>query len=191
MRLIFDGVHDAVIGQTGRIRVEMMRAGLPSLADERGFCIVQMPPVRTAARKISAPPFLWTPVEGPHDQLWTELDWPDDHNLVASAAQMDSGVLMIYYSTIFPRYATQLAAFERRDAALARSFTERYKIWLAVHSLLIHKSQEGAELSRGAGPEVGDELMEAREREERCRVATLSTVFAAREVQMPVPIETE
>ncbi len=191
MRLIFDGVHDAVTGQVGRIRVEMMRPGLPSLADERGFRIVEMPPVRKATRQLSVPPFDWTPVEGPHDQRWTELDWPDDHNRVASAAMMEDGVLVIYYSTVFPKYATQLAAFERRDAALARSFTERYKIWLAVHSLLIHKSQQEAEAVKAITPEMDTELIEVREREERCRVATLSAVFAAREVQIPSPVEVE
>ncbi|MGQ0671033.1 MAG: hypothetical protein ACT4PO_15460, partial [Actinomycetota bacterium] len=192
MRLILEGTTSPRVGEAGTIRVELMRLGLPSLADERTFRVVETPPARPADRRVSLPPFDWRAVEGPDDRRWTELEWPEDPALVASSAQMEGdGVLWIYYSTVFPKYADQLAAFERRDPALARSFTERYKVWLAVHSLLLYQSQQEAEAARGAGVELDPELVEQREREERCRVATLSTVFAAREVEMPAPVDAE
>jgi hypothetical protein len=117
--------------------------------------------------------------------MWSGLDWPDSPAAVASSAEMDAGTLVIYFSTVFPRYANHLAAFERRDAALAHSFTERYKIWLAVHSLMLHQQQQ--ERAQGGAPPMEDDpdQAEAREREERCRVAVLSALFAAREVQLP------
>ncbi len=191
MRVILDGSTGAQVGATGTVRVELMRTGLPSLVDERAFRIIETPLARPASREVGLPPFEFHPVEGPEDQIWTDLVWPEDPNLVASSAQMEDGVLIIYYSTVFPKYSGHLAAFERRDPALVRSFTERYKIWLAVHSLLLYRSQQEVETARGTGPELDPEIAEQREREERCRVAILSAVFAAREVQIPIPVDTE
>jgi hypothetical protein len=104
---------------------------------------------------------------------------------------MEDGVLVIYYSTEFPKYLTQFATLERRDAALAQSFSERYRIWLAVHSLMLYQRQQDTEAAGGTTPEIDPELVEALEREERCRFATLSAVFAAREVQMPTGVDIE
>jgi hypothetical protein len=103
---------------------------------------------------------------------------------VASSANKENGLLVIYYSTAFPKYATQRAAFERRDPALANSFTARYEIWLAVHSLLFYQDQQAASSSSGQGQqrEEDPEFLEAREREERSRIATLASLFASREV---------
>jgi hypothetical protein len=163
---------------------------LPTLADERDVAIVATPPARPATRAVTLPPFDHLPVEGPDDPRWATLGWPDSINAVASSAEMEGGTLMIYYSTVFPKYANQLAAFDRRDPALARSFTERYKIWLAVHSLLLYQDQQiaGGQPRADEDPEIAD----AREREERCRTATLAAVFAAREVQLsPAAAEVE
>jgi len=192
LRLILEGTASPRVGEAGAIRVELMRLGLPSLADERTVRIVETPPARPASRRVSLPPFDWRAVEGPDDQRWTELGWPEEPGLVASTAQKEGdGKLWIYYSTVFPKYANQMVAFERRDPALARSFTERYKVWLAVHSLLLYQSQQEAEAARGARPELDPDVADQREREERCRVATLSAVFAAREIQIPVTVDSD
>jgi hypothetical protein len=193
LRAIFDGAADAAIGQRGTIRVELARPGLPTLHDERAFEIVAMPPARPAKRSVTLPPFECVAVDGPDDPRWATLGWPDNVATVASAAEMEIGTLTIYYSTVFPKYAQQLATFERRDPALARSFTERYKIWLAVHSLLLYQDQtQGTAGEERPRIEEDAEVAEARERQERCRTATLAAVFAAREVQLgPVPVEAE
>lgn len=193
MRIILEGAANASVGANGTIRVELTRPGLPSLADERPFRIVETPSIRPAARQVTLPPFETRPVDGLDDEQWTTLDWPDDVNAIASAAVPENGKLIIYYSTVFPKYASQRAAFERRDISLSASFTKRYEIWLAVHSLLLYQEQQDRAASSGQrqAVELDPEVTEAREREERCRVATLSALFAAREVQMPAPVETE
>jgi hypothetical protein len=192
LRAIFEGAPDAKVDQTGTLRVELTRPGLPTLSDERNVEIVTTPPARPASRAITLPPFDHQPVDGPDDPQWATLGWPDNVNTVASSAELESGTLMIYYSTVFPKYANQLAAFERRDPVLARSFSERYKIWLAVHSLLLHQDQISA---AGTTPQRTDEdpdIAELREREERCRTATLAAVFAGREIQLsPTAVEPE
>jgi len=95
---------------------------------------------------------------------------------------MENGKLTIYYSTVFPRFATAQAAFQARDASKATSFIERYKIWLAVHAFFLNRDQEALAASRVAEPSVDESVSELREREERCRMAVLSSLFAAREV---------
>ncbi|HKX09645.1 MAG TPA: hypothetical protein VJN67_15710 [Stellaceae bacterium] len=192
MRVITEGAPTASVGATGAIRVELSRPGLPSLSDERRSRIVEVPPARPASRQAALPPFETRPVAGPDDEQWSTLGWPDDISSIASSALTENGKLIIYYSTVYPKYATRRAALEQRDTAIADSFSKRYEIWLAVHSLLLYQEQKDKE---GTGDqslaESDPSVEEAREREERCRAATLSALFAAREVQLPSGTEDE
>ncbi|HUI28960.1 MAG TPA: hypothetical protein VLX91_01995 [Candidatus Acidoferrales bacterium] len=184
MRAIFEAKNDAAVGSQGTIRVELSRPGHKMLVDQRTFKIVEAPPARTTERYITLPPFRVEPVGGPDDQLWAELGWPDNINSVASSAEMDNGTLVIYYSKVFPKYADRVAVFERRDTALASSFTGRYEIWLAVHSLLLHQDQQQtATEAQRSQPTEDLEVEETRERQERCRLATMASMVAAREIQ--------
>lgn len=184
MRGVFDAIAAAEIGQTGRIRVELTRTGLPVLADEREFVIVAEPPVRPGTRQVPLPPWRIQRVEDRSDSLWTALDWPDDVNAVASTAQMEQGELVIYYSAAFPRYAHIRGNFERRSPALATSFTTRYEIWLAVHALLMQQDQQTV-TGESVTPEQDTEATEQRDSQERIRTAVLSTMFASREAEQP------
>jgi hypothetical protein len=66
---------------------------------------------------------------------------------------------------------------------------------LAVHSLLHYQDEQtlAAQRNQGDSPEGEDrrqqdpELEEAAERQERCRIAVMSALFASREVQLEVP----
>ena len=103
---------------------------------------------------------------------------------------MEDSQLVIYYSTFFPKFAQAREALERRDTSLALSFTRRYEIWLAVHSMLMHQDQQAAEaatattLTRPVAAE-DDGSASAREQQERCRMATIAALVAAREVESP------
>jgi hypothetical protein len=185
LRLITEGASSANAGDTGSIRVELSRPGAPTLFDERQFRIVEIPQTRPARQRATLPPFVMRAVNGPSDTHWIELAWPDDVSEVASSAEMEDSVLTIYYSTVFPKYARQRQVLEQRDISRADSYTKRYEIWLAVHSLMLREQELRAEPNRTAMPSaVDDEMAETREREERVRVATLSALFAAREVQL-------
>jgi hypothetical protein len=189
MRAIFEASADAVVGSTGLLRVELSRPALPILSDERPFQIIERPPARPSDRRVNLPPFDVRPVPGPESPVWSQLGWPDNPNAVASAAIQEDGTLVVYYSTVFPKYANQRDAFERREPALANSFASRYEIWLAVHSLLLYQDQQQAAANEPSGPRPGEEdpeLIEARERLERCRIATMAVLFATRELQLPL-----
>ena len=183
LRLIAEGSNSGAIGDAGTIRVELSRPGAPTLFDERPFKIVDVPTAKPAPQRATLPLFELEPVNGPTDNHWIDLAWPDDVNEVASQALIEEGKLVIYYSTVFPKYARHRQALEQRDLSKANSYTKRYEIWLAVHSLMLREQQLKSE---GDALTISDEdeSSEAREREERVRVATLSALFAAREVQI-------
>jgi len=196
MRAVVEGATTAQAGHTGKLRVELTRTGLPVLIDERAYRVVAVPEVKPTGRQVSLPQFEILPVNGPDDPQWTQLGWPEDINTIASQAEMEGGKLVIRYSTVFPKFAGQRGYFESRDPALAESFTRRYEIWLAVHSLLHYQDQQLAQAGASAetepiakqptkeeDPEVADRL----EQQERCRIAVMSSLFAAREVQMEMP----
>jgi hypothetical protein len=181
MRAILDVPGGTPVGANGTLRVELSRPGLPTLSDQRGIVVKEAPPARPSPQKLSLPPFDIRPV-APDDEQWATLAWPDDFGTVASSAEMENGTLVIYYSTVYPSYAETLARYEQRDPGLAVSFSKRYEIWLAMHSLLYHRDQEAAQ--HPALEEADTNAAETRERQERCRMATLAALFADREVEL-------
>lgn len=193
LRAIIEAPNTAQVGHAGTIRVELKRPGQTMLVDERTYRVVTAPAAKPAGRQVSIPLFRHVPVAGPEDSKWIQLSWPDNINAIASQANMEDGCLVIYYSTVFPKFAAQRANFERRDLDTATSFAKRYEIWLAVHSLLRYQDEQAAQTSKHEAegtaerPAEDSEAMEARDREESCRVAVMSSMFAAREVQMETP----
>jgi len=188
MRVICEGSSGANVGDVGSLRVELTRPGLITLHDERTLSIVDTPKVLPDEKRISMPDFEVLAVDGPEDPMWSTLGWPDRPEEVASSAQAENGKLVIYYSKAFPQYVNVLQKFERSDCAKARSFSERYKIWVAVHSLLLHQHQQES-LTKLADED--DEHAELREREERRRMAVMAALVSAREVQQPLRLESE
>jgi len=183
MRAIIKCLSDAKIETKGTIRVELSRTGMPSLSDEHPYMIIKPPEARAARHKTTLPPFRCIPID-PENEMWSTLGWPDDISKVASQAVFANNELQIYFSTVFPRFFDQLTLFERKDTTLANSFTERYKIWIAVHSLFIFEQQQSdgknREEEQNAELQAEKELWE---REERCRNAALAVLFAAKEIK--------
>lgn len=183
MRAILDVPEGTAVGEKGMLRVELSRPGLTTLWDEREVIVHEAPPARPGRQALSLPPFDTRPV-GPDEERWRELGWPDDVAAVASSAEMENGTLVIYYSTAYPKYAGLRARYEQKGQGLARSFTIRYEVWLAAHSLLFYRDQEEAAAQHPTPEEADSDAMEDRERQERCRMATLAALFAGREVEL-------
>ena len=183
MRVVFEAPPQIEVGRSGTIRVELNRVGLPNLFDERRVRIIEKPPVRSTISRSSLPPFDFRSVDGPESPLWINLDWPEDRASVASSARMEDGTLVIYYSTVFPNFVKHRAAFEQKSPQTGSSFVERYKIWLAVHSLLAYQDQQAREAAEQV-QEIDPDVEERLEREERCRIATMSALIASREMKV-------
>jgi hypothetical protein len=182
LRAVLDVPEEARIGATGTLRVELSRTGMGALSDQREIVVHEKPPARSGREQLSLPPFETRRVL-PDDELWADLGWPDNVTVVASSVEMENGILVIYYSAAYPTYTGQLAKYEQKNLAIAESFTKRYEVWLATHSLLFHRDQEDARAQHQVA-EADDELAEDWERRERCRMATVAALFASREVDL-------
>jgi hypothetical protein len=185
MRAVFDCPVDARVGGKGTIAVELHRAGLPTVSDSREFKIVAKPPAKEDNRQTNLPQFDPRPISQ-EDSMWTDLGWPDDVAAVASQGVVENGMLVVYYSTQFPRFKERQRIFERKDPTLALSFQARYEVWIAVHSLLHHDQEQ-----RKANVSNDDEYDSAVEHAERVRVATMAAMIAAEEVSAPDADPTE
>lgn len=174
MRVILDCSKNAVLGLTGEVSIEISRPGLSTLSAKASYQIIEKPEAPPDKKKISVPQIEWVPVEGPDDQTWSTLDWSEDVKQVASSSILGRDKLTVYYSKVYPNYSSVYKKFERTNTALAHSFDVRYRIWLAVHSLLIEQDKKQSE---------DVEKFEETEFEERCRIASIASMFADREVR--------
>ncbi len=186
MRVMVDCGDASKPDDTGELRVELSRAGQPLLADSRKITVIKRPEAKEAVQKIVMPQFRVVPVD-PDSPEWLRLGWPDDTAIIASYAERDEGVLVIYYSTAYPKYFQALKQLEKRDTTGAASFTRRYEIWLAVHSLILDEDQTSHKGE--AHPGIQEEQLEKIEQAERCRMAIVAAMVAAREIQSPDAIE--
>jgi len=174
MRVILDCSKDAVSDLTGEVSIEISRPGLPTICAKTPYLIVEKPEAHPDKKRISVPPIDWVAVEGPDDPTWSTLDWPDDIKQVASSSILSHDKLTVYYSKMFPDYSNAYKKFERTNTSFAHSFEIRYRIWLAVHSLLIEQDKKQSE---------DIEKFEETEFEERRRIATIASMIANREVR--------
>jgi hypothetical protein len=126
-------------------------------------------------------------VDGPDDENWAYVTEDTDDRDVhrhASGAEMNEGVLYVYYSTAFPRFVSERQRFEHQNPGLAQSFQKRYELWITVHALLVH-NDELNDRDDIASEEVAAEL----QRQERCRLASVAAMVAAQEVKTGVNTE--
>jgi len=174
MRVILDCSKNAVLGATGDIFVEISRPGLPALTAKATYLIVEKPEATPDEKGIAVPNIDCVPVEGPEDPNWGLLNWSQDVNQVASSSNLGNGGLIVYYSTVYPNFSNAYKKFERKDPTMAQSFEFRYRIWLAVHSLLIEEDKKQSE---------NIDKFEETESEERRRIATIASMIANQEVR--------
>ena len=151
---------------------------MSTLSDERDYLVVETPKPKDDDHKTAFPQIKVIPVDGPDEENWTYVtDDTEDRDLTrhASGAEMSDGVLYVYYSTLFPRFASERKRLEQQNPLLATSLVKRYELWLAVHALLVHDDEENAKDASG------DEMAEKEySRQERCRLASIAAMVAAR-----------
>ena len=183
MRIGIECANTVVAKSQGSIRVELYRAGLSALGDEKAYEVVDAPKPKDRSQAGVFPDFKVIPVGCPDDPQWSLVNADSGSTDVAahaSGAMMDNGVLLIYYSEVFPRYSTERKKLELRSPALAASFTKRYELWVAVHALLVQQASDDAVSAKQDGDD--DSAMEI-SRQERCRLATIAALVAAQEVR--------
>ena len=179
MRIGVECNANVAVGSKGTIRIELYRPGLSTLSDEHDYVIVEQPKPKDEGRKTTFPEFKVIPVVGPSDDDWEyvcDSTGDEDVKRHASGSLMNDGVLYVYYSTSFPRFATEFKRLEQQDVKLAKSFAKRYELWLAVHALLFYQENKDSDLT-------DDDAVKDMERQERSRVATIAAMVASQEIK--------
>ncbi len=183
MRLIIDGKADSVVDTVGRLQVLVLRPGQSFLEDSRTLRTVVKPVAHIKVSQVSMPRFEIHAVEGLDDPMWSNLDWPSEVAQIAADWIYENGTLQIYYSAAYPKVAAQVAKYEKGDIEKARSFVKRYEIWLVVYSLLGFQDEQALEdQSTSSSIAVNESAREAAKWQELCRVASMATLMAAREI---------
>lgn len=187
MRVGIECKQEVMRGAQGSMRVELYRPGLQALAAEKAYIIVDPPKPKEEQHQATVPDFNVIEVSGPEDENWEYVcDNMEDDSVSrhASGAEMNAGVLDVYFSAAFPRYRTELKRFEQSEPALAASFKERYKLWIAVHALLMEQSKKDEDTEN-----LSEDAVKELNRQERCRLASIAAMVAAQEVRTGVKTE--
>jgi hypothetical protein len=172
---------DAVKGNTGTIVVTLTKPDGTQMLDSVPFEVHEA--LETKVKKIrgEVPPFDILPVN-PDDEpeKWATI-WPnladdadrDKQESVAYKPIRTAQGIIIYYSTIFGPFASQIERLKTDSEIAAKLFRDNYEIWIAYHAIL-------QENSRTAPPGVDDETLEQMLEEDRIRVAQMQVKQALR-----------
>jgi len=175
MRIILDCDDRASLGEKGDCIIELHRVGQTSLKESLQYEIIEKPIAKPSKKQISVPNILPpVPVNGPDDTNWSDQNWPEDINEVASSSVMSTGELIVYYSTVFPPYKQRYDQISRSNPSALAAFVKQYEFQLILHSLLLE--------SRNKIESIETEESEEWERLERCRTAILSSINAEKHI---------
>lgn len=178
MRIAAECLLGANPGANGKIKIELHRKNLSTLLDEAEYEITEKPKPIDKKRIQTFPDFRIVEVAGPDDDNWKYISENNsDITKHASAAEIDEGTLVIYYSNKFPKFHDEFNRWSKLDIQKAASFKRRYEVWIAVHSLLLHEQEETSEI------EAAEEVVGEFYRQERCRFSSVAAMIANQEVK--------
>jgi hypothetical protein len=163
----------ASAGATGELRVFLTKPNGVQLNSSISFEVLPAKERPAKVGKTEVPPFDIQPVSPSDAEKWG-LCWPDDdgdderqqkHAYIA----MDlAGKTWVYYSTVFPPFATTLERLKLSAPELVEPFTTAYEVWIAYHAILQKQAEEAAGLD-GASDDKLDDIMDV----QRAVVATM------------------
>ncbi len=179
MRIIIDLKEDIEHQDVeGSLVVEIQRQGLPPLRESKPLTMVEKPPAEESQQQLTLPEFKFVALDGPDNEDWQRLEWPDNTRLAAFEPELSEGQLIIYYSSVFPEFVQKLKKYEQHDNAKAQYFMARYRIWLAVYSLIKNEKEKDDHSADTA------DTSEHANRMSYCNTASLAALFAQRETDM-------
>lgn len=175
MRIILDCSDNAGLGEKGECVIELHRVGKLSLKESIQYEVIQKPAITESNKRISVPDIADpVPVNGPDDPNWSEQNWPEDVSKVASSSVMNSGQLIMYYSTVFPPFKQRYDQISHSNPTALGTYVKEYEFQLIFHSLLLESSDKSEAIE--------SEESEEWERLERCRAAILSSINAEKHI---------
>lgn len=166
--------HTAKVSDMGKIVVSITKPDGSQLTDEVAFEVLPQREEKVKKTKGMVPQFDVIPINPTDDpEQWTAA-WPNlDENatqdaLAAVAYKPVSigGGIVVYYSTIFAPYRSEMEKLKDEAAAMPTLFRNNYEVWVGYHAIL----QESA---RSDMPIIGDEHLEEILEKDRIRVAKM------------------
>lgn len=152
---------NTVVGATGELRVFLNKPNGAQLSAEISFEVLPARDRPSKPGKSTVPPFDIQPISPTDSEKWDML-WPNDgtdqerQESHAYIAHEHGGKTWVYYSTVFPPFASTIEKLKTTKPDLVEPFTTSYEIWVAYHAIL----QKQAEDAHGIGLEDDDKLEE-------------------------------
>lgn len=169
---------DAQAGQEGEVIASLTKPDGSQL--EARVLFTLLPPREKEARRShgQVPPFEIKPVSPENSEVWNLLwsddgDDPDKQKRHGYKLLSTSGVLTVYYSTVFPPYAEAVEKLKIASPARLGLFTTNYEIWIGYHAILQY--QQGTTTDG-----EDDEMLERLQDSERQTVARVQVRQALR-----------
>jgi hypothetical protein len=166
--------HTAKVGDVGKVIVSITKPDGSQLTDQVEFEVLAQLEETTKKTKGLVPKFDVIPIN-PADNpeqwaaAWPHLDENVGDDELASVAYKPvpvGGGIVVYYSTIFAPFKTQMERLKEEAAALPALFRTNYEIWIGYHAIL----QENA---RSDMPTIDDDQLDEILEEDRVRVAKM------------------
>jgi hypothetical protein len=172
---------EAKVGNAGRVIASLTKPDGTQLSDSIPFEVHAVLEAKSKKIRGQVPPFEIFPVN-PDDapDIWTQL-WPNLGDEVGRDKQASVAYkpfrtpqgIIIYYSTIFVPFSSQLEKLKTESDIAAQLFRENYEIWVAYHAIL-------QENGRSSQPTLDEDVMDRILEEDRIRVAQMQVKQAIR-----------
>lgn len=162
-------------GDKGTVIATITKPDGSQITDEVAFEILAALEEKAKKEKGFVPPFKIVPINPyDHPEEWA-LAWPDlDENSpisrlegVAYKPVNLSGVIHVYYSTIFAPFKAHVEKLTSESPGLSELFRTNYEIWIGYHAILQEKGRNDE--SEEVDAETLDKLLE----KDRVRVAQM------------------
>lgn len=164
----------AKIGDVGRIIASITKPDGTQLQDDVEYEILAQEREKTKQSRGTVPEFEVIPINPIDNPEQWEAAWPNLDVSASSAEQSKvaykpvpiGGGIVVYYSTLFAPFASQIDELKTESPILPELFRTNYEVWIGYHAIL-------QENSRRELPDINDEELEKILEQDRNRVATM------------------
>jgi len=171
-------------GATGELRVFINKPNGVQLTALISFEVLPARERPTKAGKSTVPPFEIQPVSPAETEKWDML-WPTDgsdqerQERHAYRAHELGGKTWVYYSTVFPPFATTMEKLKASKADLVEAFSTNYEVWIAYHAILQLQAEQSLPLEAAEDSQL-DEVFD----QQRSVVGTMQVKQAQQYAEM-------
>lgn len=162
----------ATAGATGELKVFLNKPDGDQLTASISFEVLPARERPAKSGKTTIPPFEIQPINPSDTEKWDTL-WPLDGNDTvrqeshAYIAHVHGGKTWVYYSTIFPAFASTIEKLKNSKPEIVQAFTTAYEVWIAYHAILQKQAEDASNI------DVDDEKLDEMLDTQRTVVATM------------------